>query len=50
MHVCVFVKKANADLVVAPMLVQQRNNGFDVGLLDDVQRFWTLNEDTMKHL
>jgi len=46
----VFVEIANADLVVAPMLVQQRNNGFDVGLLDDVQRFWTLDQDTMKHL
>lgn len=35
-------------LVVASMLVEQRDDGFNVSSLDDVQRFWAGNQDTMK--
>ena len=37
-------------LVVAPMLVQQRYNRFDVSLFDYVQRLRTLHQHTVKHL
>lgn len=35
--------------MVASVLVQEGNDGFNVGLLNDVKRFWTLDEDTMKY-
>jgi len=38
------------DLVVAPVLIQQRDDGFDVIFLDDVQHLWTLNQNTIQHL
>lgn len=38
------------DLMVASMFVQQRDNGLNVILLDDVQHFWTLNQNTVQHL
>lgn len=36
--------------MVPPMLVQEGDDGLDVVLLDDVQDFWTLNQDTVQHL
>ncbi len=36
--------------MVASMFIQQRNDGFDVILLDDIQHLWTLNQNTIQHL
>ena len=36
--------------MVPPMLVQEGDDGLDVVLLDDVQDFRTLNQDTVQHL
>lgn len=38
------------NLMVASVLVQQRYNGFDVSLFDDVQCLRTLYQHTVKHL
>lgn len=38
------------DLMVASMFVQQRDNGLNVILLDDIQHLWTLNQNTVQHL
>lgn len=35
-------------LVVASMLVEQRDYGFDVSSLDDVQSLWTFYQDTVE--
>lgn len=39
-----------AHLVVASMLVEQRDDGFNVGSLNDVQSLRTLNQDTVEGL
>ena len=36
--------------MVPPMLIQEGDDGLDVVLLDDVQDFRTLNQDTVQHL
>lgn len=38
------------DLVVASVFVEQRDDGLYVSSLDDVQSFWTLNQDAVKNL
>jgi len=39
-----------ANLVVPSVLVQERDDGFNVVFLDDVQNFRAFNEDTVEHL
>lgn len=39
-----------SDLVVAAVLVQQGDDGFDMSLFDDVQGFRTLHQHTVQHL
>lgn len=38
------------DLVVASVLVQQGDDGFDMSLFDDVEGFGTLHQYTVQHL
>lgn len=38
------------DLVIASVLIQQRDDWFDVVLLDDIQYLWTLDQNTIQHL
>lgn len=42
--------RPNVDLVVPSVLVEQRDDGLNVVLLDDVQNFWTFNQDAVQHL
>lgn len=39
-----------ADLAVTSVLVEERDDGFDVNFLDDIQSLWTLCEDAVKGL
>lgn len=39
-----------ADLVIASVLVQKRDNRLDVVLLDDVQDFRAFNQNAVQHL
>lgn len=39
-----------ADLVVAAVLVQQRDDGFNVGFLDNVQGLWTFYQNAVENL
>lgn len=34
--------------MVPSVFVEQRNDGFDVSFLNDVQSFWTFHQDAMK--
>lgn len=36
-----------SDLVIASMLIQQRDDRFDVILLNNIQNLWTLNQDAI---
>lgn len=38
------------NLMISSVFVQQRDNGLDVILLDDVQHLRTLNQNTIQHL
>lgn len=38
----------SAHLVVASMLVEQRDDGFNVPSLDDVQSLWAFYQDTVE--
>lgn len=39
-----------SDLMIAPVLIQQRDDRFDVILLDNIEDLWTLNQHTIQHL
>lgn len=39
-----------SDLMIASMLIQQRDDRLDVILLDNIQHLWTLNQNTIQHL
>ena len=43
-------QREKTNLVVPSMLVQERDDGFDVVLLDDVQNLRALNQHTVQHL
>lgn len=52
MFVCLFIVcgEAAADLVVAAVLVQQGDDGFNVGFLDNVQGLWTFHQNAVENL